>query len=513
MKQIWLSKRVWIALTLCLIISLLVRLPLIDYPVHNSESWRDYLVARHIVKYGERPLTGPCCLWNGQLGNLRHSAVYYYLIALPLIISDHPLFWQSVNILFQVAGIALVFLLAREMFGLSTAVAATLLFSLHATILKESQFVWQPHVMEPLLICSYLFLLLAYTRKSFWLLFWSVIIFVLAAVVHNAAFAVVPIYGVLVYTVAKRQRFPLRSCLGLGVGAGIWLVVLYLPWLYFVSVNHVNLTISSPLGGFLVKNVGELGRELGKNSQLLRQELLFTPGILLLVVLDSVNYWRCRKSLPPVQVRFWVILVGAVLLCIVGVSLFKLPMQSYYFTPLISLMVIWASETVWGGRSLWRVGYLVTPLYFIYLLYVSSAHFYFLKLPNLAQRIYLQPAVSALVVAIKGLQKSDRYPHPDFFRLKTYVSGIESSATADLLFWALLERSLGYKLLTVGDRDQSYSVITGDAYMFLVCYSYAYTMNEKDECITPFLTHYPQFVLKQEIHRSPRAVVFIAKKS
>ncbi|MEK7083501.1 MAG: hypothetical protein AAB972_04965, partial [Patescibacteria group bacterium] len=46
---------------------------------------RDYLVAHHIISYGEVPLTGP----DGKFGTTHSSPVYFYFLALLLGIRDN----------------------------------------------------------------------------------------------------------------------------------------------------------------------------------------------------------------------------------------------------------------------------------------------------------------------------------------------------------------------------------------------------------------------------------------
>ena len=50
---------------LILCFAFLYRLLYFDYPLINTESHRDYVIAQHILGSHDFPQTGPCCIFNG----------------------------------------------------------------------------------------------------------------------------------------------------------------------------------------------------------------------------------------------------------------------------------------------------------------------------------------------------------------------------------------------------------------------------------------------------------------
>lgn len=62
------------AFFILLLIGLYLRLANLHYPINNPETYRDYLVANHMITHNEYPLTGP---WNGVLGPIKNSPLYY----------------------------------------------------------------------------------------------------------------------------------------------------------------------------------------------------------------------------------------------------------------------------------------------------------------------------------------------------------------------------------------------------------------------------------------------------
>jgi len=91
---------------ICLIVLLAVFLRLVafsDYTNANSE-WRqlynndlnrDYLIANHIVTYGETSFNGP----DGYLGSVWVSPLYYYLLAAVVEINSNILVLGFFNVL------------------------------------------------------------------------------------------------------------------------------------------------------------------------------------------------------------------------------------------------------------------------------------------------------------------------------------------------------------------------------------------------------------------------------
>lgn len=104
---------------LLIFISLFIRLYRLDYPLMNAEAHRDYVVGRHIIRYLEIPLTGPCCLWNGKFGTIRNSPSYYYLVPfLTLLILYLPWLFHMAKSVSFVTSFALERLLVFSSFEL-----------------------------------------------------------------------------------------------------------------------------------------------------------------------------------------------------------------------------------------------------------------------------------------------------------------------------------------------------------------------------------------------------------
>lgn len=129
-----------ILLVLILCVALLLRLYGFQdrHYSYQSDYNRDYLVAHHIVAYHEFPLTGT----DNQFGSRGDSPVYFYLLALPLLIKDDIIFLGLLNILLQLGALVVVYILARSMFGKPVGLIALAFFGLSQSIADQSNFVW-----------------------------------------------------------------------------------------------------------------------------------------------------------------------------------------------------------------------------------------------------------------------------------------------------------------------------------------------------------------------------------
>lgn len=84
--------------------------------------------------------------------------------------------------------------------------------------------------MNPLAHLSYLFLALAYFRKSYKFLVFSSISFITAGAIHIAPFSLIPMFALVVFLILKKQERPLRK-LYLIIIPILYLIALYLPML------------------------------------------------------------------------------------------------------------------------------------------------------------------------------------------------------------------------------------------------------------------------------------------
>lgn len=156
-------------LLLIILAGFILRALYLDYPLSDIFWWgdgsRDFLVASHIVKYGEFPSTGPYNLL-ATVG-INNSPVYFYVLAALLTPFNHPLTLSFFNIILQTISLILVYLIARIMFGRGAGLLASSIFAFNPQIIKQSEYIWQPYLMQPVALLALYLLLRGLKVRSY----------------------------------------------------------------------------------------------------------------------------------------------------------------------------------------------------------------------------------------------------------------------------------------------------------------------------------------------------------
>ncbi len=491
-----------------------LRLLLFDYPVGNGEVQRDYLVARHIVRYQEYPLTGPCCLWNGAFGHIRNSPAYYYLLAAFLLVRDDVLWLQAVNGLLQLGLIAMIYLASYVLFGRVSAVAAALLFGVSEAAIRHAQFIWQPHVMHPILWVSLVTLLCASRQRSRVWLAVSVFTYLLSAAVHNAAYGLLPAYGLAVLVVVR--SFPERRKAVILTGTTVLLswFLLYGSWMYVV--------LRQPEAMYFLKGAARSAWNLSPISLWgnVRQAILLLvtsggKGVALPVFIAVGLIWFLvghKRMERSARVWLW-ILIGVTVQFLVVASLFRAPLAAHYLTPIVGLWtivvaVIFASVLPQSRRG--RA--VIAGTFFILVAFGSGIHMAIGPLPLENARLVggLTATLADKLRTLKAVEKRSSF---DFFVLRVYATDVESPVTSNLVFWAPLEKAIGEKLFTVVDREHSYVVGSREDYVVVVCQSYRRPIAIQEECLKPFSREHPRHALVEKVWDEGPFLVFLAKRA
>lgn len=235
------------AIIVVLIFSLLIRFFLLDYPSINTSKWgdatRDYLTA-HYIKNGERPLVGPYNPLNKS--GIKNSPFYYYLLSLFLVFKDDLLTLSVINIILQVLTIFLIYLISKEIFGEITGLISTLFFSILPEVIKHTELIWQPYLMEPFAYLGLLFLILAYTRKSYKFLILSWIIIPMAFTLHNSVFAWLPQLAVITFFILRSQKKSFKHYLGVFFAASS-VIIYYIPSFVYLMMNTYTTSLEQSI--------------------------------------------------------------------------------------------------------------------------------------------------------------------------------------------------------------------------------------------------------------------------
>lgn len=492
-----------------LLLIFLIRLYNFDYPLVNGESQRDYLVGRHIVVYKEFPLTGPCCLFNGAFGLIRNSPLYYYFIAAFLRIYDSILFLGFVNILLQTASIIIIYLFAKKLFGGATALIAVVLFGFSWIAQRQALFMWQPFAMQPFVLLSYLLYLWSFTRKSFRLPLAAVASFLFAATLHNSVYALLPTVIVVTWMALHTLQKPRIYYAVIAVCAAGWLLLLYSPWLYFMVAKNGGSIFSVVHGTVVIPSLSDYAKHTGETLATLFDIFFFqthAPFVsleyVLLLTLSILMIVYLRKSYEPTKRRRTIMLLAVIGQFILFASLFKAPIWSFYFTPVLGLLIVVIAEIIHGALSKKFAPKLLQFAIVLLLAKVFSANF---AIFNATPPLYIAHQVAAITNAMRnevvGLQSQQHKKVDNFFSVQFYPKQIESPITTSLIFLAPLEKALNTKLVKVVDTENSLLFPIEKPYLFTVC--------EVADCLSKFSQEYSSYRVLKIVATQPTFVVYL----
>lgn len=485
------------AITVLLLVSLLLRIHRFEIPGILTSKWgdatRDYLVAHYIKNDGERPLLGPFNLLY-EVG-LRNSPLYYYLLAAFLIPYDSMETLGVINIFFQVAAIALIYLITKAIFDQRSALIAALIFGFTPTVLAQSEYIWQPNLMQPLAYLSLYSLSLSYLKKSYYTLLLSLVMVNMAAVLHNSIFSWWPLFLLLTFFILKSQHKNIKFYLGVILTFLTSLILLYLPVLIYFVQNGFQ-TTTSPV---YLQSVANYFQNLEFNFSQIMQTFSTDRFWVIIFILLLISY----LSLETKKRRFLVVTFLFFLAPVATSSLFN-KNQLLYLTVSLGLFAILLAVSV--NRIFKNTIILILVVAFLFK--TTSADFKFLhpqregsadnRLINLSAdviRQQVEDAYSFQVISYASRETIFRYP------------------TLDTLILVPLEKKLNVKLAKISD-DSPFTLvqINDDRLIFVTCFEFNHP-NAVMDCSRDFSGNFPNFTLVKNIYnRYPISIYLFLKK-
>ena len=213
-----------VILSLFILIVLLaayLRLASLNLGEFKSDEAGTSFVLKALVQHGMVPLLGPPLSTAGNAGPF-----YYYILAIPFLISTNPLVSMIFVALVNVLGVIFIFKFAREFFNERIALIASALEAVSPFAVLFSRKIWNPDLIFPftvlLFYCVYSFVI---KKKPKYL----VPIFVLYAIIlqiHPITFFLAPV--ILLFIWQSRSQIQARYVL-IGVAFGL---VLFSPFIY-----------------------------------------------------------------------------------------------------------------------------------------------------------------------------------------------------------------------------------------------------------------------------------------
>jgi len=490
--------------------------------VFFDEPNRDYFVSHHIVAYREFPLAGPP---QGVYGNgvFKNSPVYNYFIALFLFFKDNFLFLQGVNVLLQVMGVGLAYLIGRSVFGSGTALLASLFFIGFADASGLTAYMWQPHAMLPFFLASVLLLLLAYQKRKDALLLVSIFFFVLAGAMHISVFATTPVFFVVSFLVAKEQgRGLLRALSLVFLTFFVSFFLLYFPVAVYQFFSRGSLLLSlifSPES--YVQSFPNFVARLSANSVVFLKalalgskewSLFFRVVFMSLAGLAIPLYLYQEKEFQ--KRGFIVSALGIFISMVAFASIFPRSFDYWEFFPGLALAFIVIAEIIFSlltslvlSRTLQAAFVVLTGI----ALFAGAGWRHILSwqtaLVNAEQSIFLTQAMEKAIVRIKQKELFDDF---HFFQLKVYEHRVRSQRY-DAAYLAPLAKALDVKVTKIDDSVLGgYTYVNIDTYILLVCENFTDMLL----CIDAFQKDTGNaYEFKDEVYAQPRRSVLIFKKT
>lgn len=492
---------------LILVLALGVRLfllpPMPDYS--PSDMQRDVLISSHIVTYHEFPLRGPDGFLEGLLPS---SPVYYYLLAGVLFIHNSITAVTVLNIIFQLAFLISMYLLARTLFDRYTALVSLLIVSFSYGFIEQSLTTWQPTIGQPVLFIGYLFLYWGYTEKKLSATLSGVSLFLLSlALAPSSVLSISPTIALVAILSVMRVKRPQKGLvLLLLISLVVFVVLFVFPFALRViadpSVAETwNTGMLTQLGSGIIQS--DTASALWERTLIFAQFFLPFPRLLLGLSFGGAILYRVYAGRDIRDGRHWTFLLLSILQVILLAAVVQthtLPLPERFFIPVFGLFVIWIAQTVVRVSHVFAPAVKILPFILIigYLgLALPQYHF-----KRTTPRTY--PFINALISEIRDIRKHDSRNDYHFFAFRMYeeteTNQFEEDEFTEIPLWMQLERHLATKLVAVENKKLWGYIRMGDPeapYVFLVC-------SGEHDCLASFLADNQEYTSVRTVFENGR---------
>lgn len=302
-----------------------------------GDQGRDAIIAANILKKHDIALIGPVT----SVGNMYLGPFYYYFMVPWLALTYPDPIGPALGVaIIGTITLALFYQLTKEMFGQTTAIIGSLLYTISRVVIQNTRFSWNPNLAPIFGLCITYFLWKAITTKNSRYLLISLVVFGLIIQLHYLALLLgFVILGVFIYLyITSHNRTTILRNLFLGI-AGI--CVLLLPLLVF-DIRH-DFINAKAFQSFItskeehLRPIYSLGRTLqetlGRSHKIIPQ-LLGSPNfvtdrvILTLFAIGAVfnlnGYSKIKKRTG------FILLLTIIITTIIGTSFYTSSLFDHY---------------------------------------------------------------------------------------------------------------------------------------------------------------------------------------
>ncbi|OGE33629.1 hypothetical protein A3C59_00095 [Candidatus Daviesbacteria bacterium RIFCSPHIGHO2_02_FULL_36_13] len=469
-----------------LLVSLLVRLYSLDFPLSYIFAWgdgtRDYFVANHIVLFHEYPLLGPFnLLYEAGIYN---TPLYYYFLAFFLNIYNSVFTLGVVNVIFQIATIVLIYLIAKKLFDKKTAILSTLIFSFSPEILAQSDYIWQPHLSQAFAYLSLFLAVLFYFNKRFIFLFWSSLILAFSFAMHNSTLPWIPIFFLFFY----------RHFLKIILPFSLFMALLYLPVIiYLWQIDYSR----APFALF-IQNAGQYLANFFINLEGILKA--FQINNLWMVVISVLGVVYFIKSKDKKETKLTVLLLLVLFLSPIFSAATFNKFRLHYLALSLGVLTIFLGKIFTFSK--YRI---VTFVVGSLLLLSTTNNLQFLNFQkNSFENQKLVNDISSSILNEVGNSS---------FQIKSYAMDekIFEYPTLDTIFLIPLEAKLNKKLAVLDDNSPFNHVQTGGKdYFIIACHDFS-KLSRWSECLEVFKKSYPSYIIIKSLYTGPNLAIYLSK--
>jgi hypothetical protein len=443
-----------------------------NYPNLNTlDPSLEYLVASHMIKYQEFPLVGTTAFDGKATVN---SPLYYYFIAVFLLIFRSVFTLYALNIVLQSAMTVIIYHTVKRLFGKSAAIIAALFRALSMWSMETSQFFFQPYIMQPFFFASIYSIIRSYTERSFRWLIASILCMHAATGFYLSSLPYIPLYlGALFMTLQRlphkyKHRLTLFFLIMGFIACFGTVINLTMSRQTLTLLPEQALTVSSPTR-YIEKFIQffQLHQHLTSPFQnsLFREMLPRYPAWWIPFFLGIVMLLTRRSRFEKISVIFLWIAIG---IPIAITPLFKTPVSDWYlhlsmgFTMIYIAMVL--GKTFFSHPHGYSAGILTTATLLIF-----SANGFQFQVPQ-----HYQTAISgasAVQKEIENIHPTDSDVNFSFIQFMVWERDQKFRYTnnPDYLFWHLLEKQTKKKYLSINTEIGLPNIPSNTPYVFLTC--------------------------------------------
>lgn len=218
-----------IVLALIFVFAAYLRLAAIELAEFEEDEAGALTAARSMVKNGVVPLLGPPLTTGGHSG-----PVYYYILGIPLTLSENPVAASVFVVLLNLIGLLLTYRFAKKFFNQRVALITSALYAVSPFAVLFSRKIWNPDLVFPFvtatMYCMYAF---AVEKKPRYLV-GVLVSYAVVLQVHPITIFLAPV--LLLFMVILHRQVVLKH-LGLGVLAA---AVVFSPFIYGIVESRTG---------------------------------------------------------------------------------------------------------------------------------------------------------------------------------------------------------------------------------------------------------------------------------